>query len=154
MSRLHCRIYFHPTCFRCSAIESDRRNELRIGLWQKNRPMENTNREERGCTVNNEISEALHSRFYSSFFLFFSYQTTFQFFIYFIKLLLETLHSQPSLIQFCEKIYLTTIAPRVCSIYSSLDEVTKLFCTKTEPLLGTFEIFDNYTVRMRKEKGI
>ena len=24
MSRLHCRIYFHPTCFRCSAIESDR----------------------------------------------------------------------------------------------------------------------------------
>lgn len=69
MSRLHCRIYFHPTCFRCSTIESDRRNELRIDLMVE----EQTDRiyEPRGLMLHGVVGQREVFVFY-----FFSFFTT------------------------------------------------------------------------------
>lgn len=66
MSRLHCRIYFHPTCFRCSTIESDRRNELRIDLMVE----EQTDRiyEPRGLMLHGVVGQR---RYLSSIFFLF-----------------------------------------------------------------------------------
>lgn len=77
MSRLHCRIYFHPTCFRCSTIESDRRNELCIDLMAE----EQTDRtyEPRELMLHGVVGQREVFAVFSIFLFFFFYKVLLKF---------------------------------------------------------------------------